>query len=554
MISADRQSVLTIRSKQVLSSINYWLSIVGYDIHDHSALTLIYLFYLIVFFSAWTLAVMFLVSDFIVNTLSPFLASLGIAFTNIVPAIGMILLMLWSLFSVCKAANRSPLVFSENDAHLLCQTPADRRFITLAWFFGEWPSKVAPVLAIAATVGFALLELDVNNGIKILSAGYLVVVALKPLSIIIPLHIGLFAAVWVVGVYRLQRNVNRMNLMRLLQILALILAVTLFMVTFGSILFPSFFTGFRPLLSFLTFPFDIAFSEGVWGQGLVVSIGLMIISLTLLWQISDKVNLSRAAQETQHFQAQRVALRIGDFDLISEMKDLERLGSMHVPSKIPSFPGSWIMTWKEFVQSQRTMTISRLWSWVVIFLLTFTGIVAGVTLLDSSSFFLLIFYWMLLVGKQTSARFKKDLGTWWLLYSLPLSPRRIILHDIVPPVSVIIFLTWLAMWISSNLGLYISPIIVCSVPFAVAGISFASIFDILRQSDSNKLLEGRTPDFGLVSLFLRLTCIAVPISIYFLINKFSFLPEVGILTTILAGGSLTITLLRLSEKQFKRIG
>jgi len=554
LISADRRSVLTIRSKQVLSSINYWLSIVGYDIHDHSAITRIYLFYLVVFFSAWTLAVMFLVSDFIVNTLSPFLASLGIAFTNIVPAIGMLLLVLWSLFSVCKAANRSPLVFSENDAHLLCQTPADRRFITFAWFFGEWPSRVAPVLAIAATVGFALLELDVNNGIKILSAGYLVVAALKPLSIIIPLHIGLFAAVWVVGVYRLQRDVKRIKFMRLLQILALILAVTLFIVTFGSILFPSFFIGFHPLLSFLTFPFYTAFLEGVWGQGLTVSIGLMIIGLTALWQIADNLNLSRAAQETQHFQAQRVAFRIGDFDLISEMKDRERLGSMHVPSKIPSVPGSWIVTWKEIVQSLRTLTISRIWSWVVIFLLTFTVTVAGIILQDSSSLIPLIFYWMLLVGKQTSARFKKDLGTWWLLYSLPLSPRRIILHDIVPPVSVIIFLTWLAMWISSNLGLSISPIIVWAVPFVVAGISFSSVFDILRQSNSNMLLEGRPPDFGLVGLILSFICVGIPTSIYFLINKFSILPLVGILATILVGGFLAISLLHLCERQFNRIG
>ena len=60
-----------IRSKQVLSSINYWLAIVGYDIHDHSALTRVYPFYLIALFGAWTLAVMFLVSNLMANTLSP---------------------------------------------------------------------------------------------------------------------------------------------------------------------------------------------------------------------------------------------------------------------------------------------------------------------------------------------------------------------------------------------------------------------------------------------------------------------------------------------------
>jgi hypothetical protein len=149
-----------IRSKQVTSSINFWLSLVVHDTHDRSVLTLAYLLYVFAFFSVWTLAVMFLISDLLANTLSPFLASLGIAFADIVPIIGVLSLALWSLYSIYKATSRSPLVFSEDDAHLLCQTPAARRFVTLTWLFSEWPSSVLLFLAAAATVGFALLELD----------------------------------------------------------------------------------------------------------------------------------------------------------------------------------------------------------------------------------------------------------------------------------------------------------------------------------------------------------------------------------------------------------
>lgn len=181
-------------------------------------------------------------------------------------------------------------------------------------------------------------------------------------------------------------------------------------------------------------------------------------------------------------------------------------------------------------------------------------IVAGVLLKENSFFFILTFQWTVNVSKKTSVRFRKDLGNWWLLQSLPFPSRRIILHDIVPPTSVIIFLAWITLWISSNLGLSINPIIVCSVPFVVAGISISSIFDILRQADSNMLLEGQPPDSGLLGLILGLICIAIPESIYFLINKFSYLPTVGILATVLVGGSLTISLLRLFERQFKRIG
>jgi len=397
-----------IRSKQVTSSINYWLAIVGYDSQDRSALTRAYLLYVVAFFSVWTLAVMFLVSDLLANTLSPLLVSQGIAFADIIPTIGTLLLVLWSLYSIYKATSRSPLIFSEDDAHLLCQTPADRRFVTLTWFFSEWPSSVLLFLAAAATVGFAILELDINNGIKVMSVGNLTVAALKPLIIIIPLHLGLFAVAWVVGVYRLQRDVKRLKIMRTLRILAVILAVTLFVAALGRILFPPYFATFQPLLSLLTFPLDTAFLGGNWGLSIAVSIGFMAGNLAVLWQISDNLNLSRAAQETHHFQAQRVAFRIGDLDRNTELKDRERLGSMHVPSKIPTVPGVWMMTWKDIVQSQRTLTISRLWPWAVILFLTISGAVVGVILKDSASLFVLIVYWTLLVGQQTSARFKKD--------------------------------------------------------------------------------------------------------------------------------------------------
>ncbi len=554
MISADRRSIILIRSKQVTSTINFWLSLVVHDTHDRSVLTLAYLLYVFAFFSVWTLAVMFLVSDLLANTLSPLLASWGVAFPDIVPIFGTLLLGLWSLFSIYKATNRSPLVFSEDDAHLLCQTPADRRFVTLTWFFSEWPSSVLLFLAAAATVGFALLELDINNGIRVMSVEHITVAALKPLIIIIPLHLGLFAIAWVVGVYRLQRDVKRLKIMRTLRILAVILAVTLFVVALGRILFPSYFATFQPLLSLLTFPLDTAFLGGDWGLGIAVSIGLMTVSLAVLWQISDNFNLSRAAQETHHLQARRVAFRIGDHDRIRELKDRERLGSMHVTSRIPTFPGAWMVTWKDVVQSQRTLAISRLWSWLFILLLTFSGTVAWVMLEDSAPLFVLIVYWTLLVGKQTSARFKKDLGNWWLVNSLPLSARRIIIHDVVRPVFATITITWIALWMSSLLGLSISPIVVCSVPFVVVGISFSFVFDMLRQADVSMLLVGRPPDFGLVGLAISLFCIAIPSAIYFLTENYSLSPMVGMLAVVLVGVSVVITLLRLSERQFRLVG
>ncbi len=553
MNSADRRAVLTIRSKQVISSFGYWLTLVGYDIRDRSALAYIYLLYLIVFFSAWFLIVMFWLSDLLANTIAPFLTYQGIAFAGLVPNISTLLFVLWCLYLIYKAAIRSPLIFSKDDACLLCQTPADRRFITLTWLFGEWLRKIVFISGAASVFGFALLELDVNHGIRILTLGNLAVAALKPLGIIIPIHLGLFALAWIIGVCRLKGDTKRSVSMRSIRVLALIMGGSFFIISIGSILTSSFFTPFQPFLELLSFPLVSAFLGDSWWMGLAVSIGLMIICLTILCQISDKVNLSRAAQETHHFQAQQVAFRLGDFDRVNEMNDRKRLGSSHLPSKLPSLSGAWVLTWKNIIQSLRTLTISCIWPWLNIILLMSSMIIVGGLLKDGSLLFILIFSWTVSVSKKTSARFRKDLGNWWLLRSLPLPPRLIILHDIVPPVFVTIFLTWFALWISSSLGLSINPIIVISVPFVVAGISFSAIFDILLQSNSSMLLEGRPPDFGLVGLILSFICIAIPTSIYFLINKFSILPLVGILATILVGGFLAISLLHLSERQFRRI-
>ena len=342
--------------------------------------------------------------------------------------------------------------------------------------------------------------------------------------------------------------------MRSIRVLVFIMGGSFFVISIGNILAPSFFTPFQPLLEYISFPLVTVFLGDAWGLGLAFSIGLVTICLAVLWKISDKVNLSRAAQETHHFQAQQVAFRLGDFDRINEMNDRKRLGPTHVPSKIPSISGVWIMTWKNIIQSLRTLKISRIWSWLIILFLIFTMIVAGVLLKENSFFFILTFQWTVNVSKKTSVRFRKDLGNWWLLKSLPFSLRHIILHDIVPSVSITILLTWITLWISKTLGLTINPIIVFSVPFVVAGISLSAIFDILRQADSNMLLEGRSPDSGIVGLILGLICIAIPVSIYFLINKYSILPVAGLLATILVGGFLAISLLHLCERQFNRIG
>ncbi len=110
------------------------------------------------------------------------------------------------------------------------------------------------------------------------------------------------------------------------------------------------------------------------------------------------------------------------------------------------------------------------------------------------------------------------------------------------------------MWMSSLLGLSISPIVVGLVPFVVVGISFSTVFDMLRQADVGMLLVGRPPGFGLVGLAISMFCIAIPSAIYFLTENYSLSPMAGMLAIFLAGISLAALLLRLSERQFRLVG
>lgn len=550
MISTEYRSVWLIRSRQLSSSINYWLSITGYDGRDRSLISRIYLLYLIVFFSAWTLSLMFYMSNFLVNVVSPFIQSQGVALEGFAAALGTYMLLFWSLYSIYKATYRSPLMFSEDDSYLVCETPVNRRSVVLFWLLGQWPGNVIPFLAGAITIGFALLELDINVGLGLMSISSIAIAGIKPLCIILPLHLALFCLTWVIGVYRLQGDVEHEKAMISLRVIAVILAVVLFICILDSFLPPPLFTTLHTLERYIEFPLNAAFDGESWALGLAFSIGLMICSLSALLCISKNTNLSRAAQETHSLQAKRLALRAGDFERLHELIDRDRLGAGHRSSRMPARPGAWAILWKDVVQSLRPLTITRLWSWLAIFIISFAVFLAP----DNTARLVLAIYWIILVAQLTSARFKDDLGHWWIVNSLPLSLRRIILFDVARPAVGIVAITWIALWIGNTLRLNISPIVFCMIPFVVVGISLSAILDMLRQSNTRLLLAGRKPLFGPVGLVLGMLCVTLPAIINILIVNIKLSLLVSVLASFLVEIVLVGLLLHLSEAQFRRIG
>ncbi len=550
MPSSDPRAVWMVRSRQVLSGIHYWLAIVGYDSRDRSPLRRIYLLYVALFFSVWAFAVMLFLSSSLANGLSPLLASYGLSLAGFATTTGTILLALGYLSQVYRATYRSPLIFSEDDAHLICQTPADRRFVALAWALGEWPSVALPILAAAVTVGFAFLDLDILAGATTLSVGRLAVAALRTSSILLPLYLGLYASACAVGVYRLQRNAERKDVMRLIRVLCLVLAVGACAVLLAPAASGPASSDSPSLFWLLTLPMRSAFNQGGWPLGLAFSIAWMIAGAALLWALSFELNLSRAAQETHGLQSQRAAARIGDSQRLRELADRERLGSAHAPSTFPTRPGAWMLTWKDAVQTLRTPTISRLWPWLAIALLA----VAGALAKDRAALMGVGVYWTILVSQRTTARLQDDLPNWWLLSSLPMSAGRLVFHELARPAVTVVGITWLGMCLAYVAGSTFPLAAVLAVPFVVSGIAFSSTFDMLRGTEASMLLAGRRPDTGMLGLGAGVLCAGLPASIAFFAADHAISPFFALTAVVLTGILLAAGFFRLSERQFRRVG
>jgi hypothetical protein len=386
--------VWLIRSRQLRSSFEYWISITGYDSRDRSLLSRIYLLYLIVFFCAWTLSLMFFASNLLVTVVSPFLQSQDLTMAGIAVALGTYILFAWSLISIYKATYRSPLVFSEDDSYLVCQTPANRRAVVLSWLIGEWLRSSWPVLVWGITLGFALLELDIRIGAGLLSVGSIAIAGIKPLGILVPLHLALFCLVWAVGVYRLQREFEHKSAISAVRGTAAMLAILMLIGIFDALLALPVNNALHTFFWYVSFPINAAFGGGSWVQGLVVSIFLMIFSVALLLRASENTNLSRAAQETRALYAQRLAFRTGDFESRQELLNRDRLGTGHRSRRIPALPGAWAILWKELVQSLSLFTFMRIWSWVSVLLLSLAMFLAH----GSPMGVVLAIYWTILVG------------------------------------------------------------------------------------------------------------------------------------------------------------
>jgi len=141
--------------RRSFSRLAYWCLVLGFDLRDRSLNNRFYFVYFCAFWFAWVVAVFALLG----SALSGYFESLPVVSPlAIVVSLGAFILAAWGLAQLWQGTGRSPFVFSEPDAYLLCQAPVSRRSVGLAWFLMDWFGTALLFAAGAVLFSFALTE------------------------------------------------------------------------------------------------------------------------------------------------------------------------------------------------------------------------------------------------------------------------------------------------------------------------------------------------------------------------------------------------------------
>jgi hypothetical protein len=499
------RAVWMVRSRQIARKLAWWLALIGYDPHDHSLSHRIYLVYASIFYSVWLFAVFSLFAGPAITVLK----ALSVSSLNQAAAtLSTLALLGWGLYQLWQATRRSPLVFSENDAY---QAPVPGNAVALAWLLGDWFEPAAPFWAGAVTLSIALVDFGLGHKIGIVDLPAYIAAALVALLMISVVQIGLMALVWAAGALRLQRDRQpgwQPGAVRLgITVIGLGLAYILMRQGLGGLSQPFWQAALWPL----NFPLRAAFGAAPLSIGLLGGLAWSGLGLAALAWAGAGLNLSRAAQETTQKEMIETAQRYGQSELARQAALTNRLGGGRPPTRLPVRPGWRMVGWKDVLQSSRAFGLSDIWGWLGLF-----AVGLGVCLApDPGSRGLALAIWAVMVGQRVTARMQKDLAGWSLLRLLPFSSRRLLVAELALPWALVVLLGWVILALAG--GVWLESIrlpVALLLPCLSASVSFAAAFDILRQAQSDMLLNGISPQVSSVGGLLGILCLALPLGLW----------------------------------------
>ncbi len=535
-----------VRSRQMRTRFAFWLSLIGYNLRDRSLSQKIYLGYAIVFFSIWGFAVLSLLA----GVTSSFLAALGVGSVDLAAStLGVLIFSVWFLLSLRAVSRRSPFVFSEEDAYLICQTPVDRRGVALSWFISDWIGAGIPFWAGAVTLGFARAEAVLAGNATLLDIPFYVGLGLRALSVALLLQLALLALAWAVGALRLRgdREIAWLDKAALALIAVFVVAALWTLLTSGMAGFSA--TGWQVSLWVLSFPLKAAFGTAPWAWGAGFALLLVLLALAALWAASPELNLSRAAQETSGQEAQRSASLYGNTDLAQELAQRERLGMGRAPTRLRGRAGAWSLIWKDAVQALRPFRVTGILPWLGVFSM---GLAGGFAAGLGTRIWVLA-AWAILISQQAGSRLRGDLRLWPVLRQLPFTSKTLLLAEVANPWLLTVLATWIGLAAGSGLGGSLNLILAVLAPGAAAGVAASAAYDILRQSRVSALLAGSAADVGAWGAALSLICAGVPAGILWWVSNAGLPLALGTPLAWLAGLGLAALLWNLAAKSLREM-
>jgi hypothetical protein len=480
-----------IRSRQMATDFRFWLAITGYNPRDHSFSQRIYLVYAAVFFSIWGFAVLSILAAAAAGLLAGLSPS-----TPMTAAAGLSALALtaWGLYRLFLATRRSPIVFSEEDRYLICQTPADRRSIALAWFPSAWIASALPFWAIAVIFGFAQVEIALTGKATLADAPRYVFAGLRALAVVLPMQAGLLAAVWAAGAHRLHPGQGRSPF----RLLAPALVITALALWLGKSL-PGIAFVTQIAWSGATFPLLSAYAGVAWLPGVLTAVGIAAAGLWLLRAVASEMNLNQAARESSGEEALTAVALLGSPDQAAQARDERRLGAPRT-SRLLASPRIPALTWKQGLRVLRLFHLRTVAPWLILL----SAALGGLLISGWGPQLWGLVVWALVTGQQAAAPLRRDLQRWWLLRQLPISNQRLIVLEAYPSAVLALVATWLALLAAFSLAPQVRLALVLAAPGAVAVTAAAAVLDVLRQAKSVRLAAGIIPDITALGVILGL--------------------------------------------------
>ena len=473
--------VWTLYTRRFGQRLGYWLSALGLNWRDTSTSNRLYMVYFFAFWAVWAVAVFALLGGWLSAILN--LAAKAASPSEVALGLAELSLVGWGLYSLWRASRRSPFVFTEEDAHLVCMTPVSRPGVALALFLLNWYEAAFPFAFGTIAVCFGVVQAQHTGTFAPEQIFDYLWYSLRGVTLMIPLHLGIQALAWTVGALRLRGRQDYPALRWAAPAVGAVLILT-------PLSLPS---TAAPLARLLTqlwlWPLNTALAAGFgpgggWGLAALLALVFAAASLAALVAATQRLSLSRAAQETTMQSMLQGARRFGRADLAEALSLKERLGSGRKPSELLNRPGSWALFAKALIQTGRAFSLNQIVTWLYI-----AGLSVGA--LSAPNIFVKLIVgalWVLAVSNAGTVRLRNDMANWWVLRLLPLPAHEMFLAEAAVPWAIIVLVAEAAVVLTPGLALGYRLSMGVLLPFLVASVALGAGADVLRQSRVRTLM------------------------------------------------------------------